>query len=121
MPANLDMPKVLRAIRKAYNAKRLGAQHFEYCQYDYREFDRPDVGCAIGVALPKQTRDKIAREGHLDSSVRTLINAGLITVPKDQISDLVVLQAAHDSWAQDHNTEEHFLRRLSELEVYYVR
>lgn len=97
----LTLKRVKAAARKAYDEKRLTAQHPDKskreCVYTSGKY-----GCAIGVALNATTLKKIAdQQLNADAGVECLMNEDVILVSDEEVTSLSVIQTAHDKWA-DH-------------------
>ena len=118
-PYTLTLKKVVKAARKAYTENRLGAQHHTECLYDYRDYNMPDIGCAIGVALPKKVCDHIANEKLMSMGMQILIQDGILATSNEDELLLGQLQSSHDYWASGESAlsaERDFIKKLEELE-----
>jgi len=110
----LTVPEVIRAIEKASKNKKLGAQteRQDGCQYRWDD----GCGCAIGVALNKDTINSICTMGGNlnDWGIEYLTevedykahyavqqdNPSLLKVKNQTtLSELQTLQRKHDAWA----------------------
>ena len=112
MPKTLNVRDVARAALEAHAQGRLCAQQPSTACF-YIDPHQPGVGCAIGVAMDRDTAhftdgldyykidDIIARHPHLITS--------------DDPHALRRLQVAHDDWASLIITEEAFLTLAKEL------
>lgn len=134
---------LIRACRKAYDEKRLGAQ-IPYsesngrCLYVYPA--RPDCGCAIGVGLPQAFRTELLNGGPNGCRVAALVlqsaregvSAFDIEATEEQRNELSMLQSSHDNWVPDKPSapprtelehiicEQRFLNQLSSCEALCV-
>lgn len=113
-PYDLFAKRVLRAARKAFDAKELGAQkqQAEPCLYS--------APCAIGVALPKSVVGALQREG-LDNVTLFALETTLRVPLFGELDDLGALQEAHDRWAREsgQSNAEYFENTLCRLEKKY--
>lgn len=89
----LTLEAVKTAAREAYAKGALGFQKGEErCLY------RGDSGapCAVGAALPEEVVNKITAAGRNWKSVSALDREGFISVPDEELYDVVRIQRAHD-------------------------
>jgi len=98
-PQHLTLSQVKRANQKALRASRLTAQALDsrdrICIYTHNE-----RGCAIGVALSPSTLKEIVRRNFNHACAYfTLIKSEILTSPPQDVCEIGLIQAHHDSWA----------------------
>ena len=93
LPYRLTLEDVTRECRKAYEEKRLTAQHGRGCVYRDDGF-----GCAIGVAMPEALLRRLGEDDYLGDPIEVLRSNGYVDYGKDR-HYLAALQSTHDRWA----------------------
>lgn len=96
------IPMLKQAAKKAYDEKRLTAQHYEgRCLYTQRIGDK-DYVCAIGAALPADLLTDLAfNEKANRISVGGDLHASRWTFEDEDTRQFAKkLQGAHDRWTQ---------------------
>lgn len=128
MPQLLTISEVVAANRKALADGTLLALHPECalvgCVYETTE----GYHCSIGVALSRETLDKVRDQGLQRLKIEALLEQNIISTPDKNTADLLsILQDNHDCWlkasddidADAENTEEAmgiFMDTLDKLE-----
>lgn len=96
-PYHLTLAHVVASLKQAIKDERLALQDSDIrrCNYYYDEYPA-GVGCAIGVALPQNTLDRIGRMGCNESGVFYLEEQGIITMSPAEGGDIQTIQVLHD-------------------------
>lgn len=104
---HLTLEGVKAAGRKAYDKKRLTAQHpaafLRQCTFTGEGPSPRDkqYHCVVGSALEPRTLRHIKQHpGFNTHGVGTLVDKGIVSVNLDELNDISHVQRAHDDWAQ---------------------